>query len=119
MVRTGEGGLAPLEHLEFSHLLCSVGSGATVARIGSAAQMVAVGLTSGDIALYRLWGPATPGGSKPPDPLRVMSLADWGHGPESTGSVADLQWSPDSRALAVRPWPLLEELHGILRIWIR
>ncbi|KAK9831279.1 hypothetical protein WJX74_010194 [Apatococcus lobatus] len=101
MVRTGEGGLAPLEHLEFSHLLCSVGSGATVARIGSAAQMVAVGLTSGDIALYRLWGPATPGGSKPPDPLRVMSLADWGHGPESTGSVADLQWSPDSRALAV------------------
>ncbi|KAK9863715.1 hypothetical protein WJX84_007822 [Apatococcus fuscideae] len=101
MVRTGEGGLAPLEHLEFSHLLCSVGSGATVARIGSAAQVVAVGLTSGDIALYRLWGPATPGGSKPPEPLRVMSLADWGHGPESTGSVADLQWSPDSRALAV------------------
>ena len=33
--------------------------------------------------------------------MRVVSLLDWGHGPEATGSVADLKWSPDNRALAV------------------
>ena len=32
----------------------------------------------------------------------MVSLLDWGHGPEATGSVADLKWSPDNRALAVR-----------------
>ena len=35
------------------------------------------------------------------EPLRLISLADWGYESEVTGSVADLQWSPDSRALAV------------------
>ena len=60
--------------------------------------MVAVGLASGEVALYRLSGP-------PPDgkPMRLISLADWGYEPEVTGSVADLQWSPDNRALAVQP----------------
>ena len=37
-------------------------------------------------------------------PVRVVSLLDWGHGPEATGSVADLKWSPDNRALAVSTW---------------
>ncbi len=36
--------------------------------------------------------------------MRVVSLLDWGHGPEATGSVADLKWSPDNRALAVSTW---------------
>ena len=67
--------------------------------------MVAVGLASGEVALYRLSGP-------PPDgkPMRLISLADWGYEPEVTGSVADLQWSPDNRALAVQP--LLGALQG-------
>ena len=41
--------------------------------------------------------------------MRVVSLLDWGHGPEATGSVADLKWSPDNRALAVRA---CEQLSG-------
>ena len=57
---------------------------------------MAVGLATGDVALYRLWA------AKASDPLRVISLADWGYEPEATGSVADLQWAPDNRALAVR-----------------
>lgn len=63
---------------------------------GALAQLLAVGLSSGEVALYKLW--ATKGG----EPLRIISLADWGYEPEVTGSVADLQWSPDNRALAVR-----------------
>ncbi|KAK9828450.1 hypothetical protein WJX72_000056 [[Myrmecia] bisecta] len=93
--RASETGLAPVDSLEFSHWLCAAGSGATVARIAPTAQLVALGLVSGEVALYRLWG------AKGGDPLRVMSLADWGYGSESTGSVADLQWSPDNCALAV------------------
>ena len=63
--------------------------------ISPAAQLVAVGLGSGEVALHRLWGgPGT-------EPLRIISLREWGYEPEMTGSVSDLQWSPDSRALAV------------------
>lgn len=64
---------------------------------GARAQLVAVGLATGEVALYRLWA------AKASDPLRVISLADWGYEPEATGSVADLQWAPDNRAIAVRP----------------
>lgn len=66
-------------------------------RAGARAQLVAVGLATGEVALYRLWA------AKASDPLRVISLADWGYEPEATGSVADLQWAPDNRAIAVRP----------------
>lgn len=62
------------------------------------AQLLAVGLYSGEVALYRLWG------AKGSEPLRIISLADWGFEPEVTGSVADLQWSADNRALAVKPY---------------
>lgn len=48
------------------------------------------------MALYKLW--AAKGG----EPLRIISLHEWGYEPEVTGSSADLQWSPDNRALAVR-----------------
>ena len=58
-------------------------------------KLLAVGLGSGEVALHRLWaGPGT-------EPLRAISLREWGYEPEMTGSVSDLQWSPDSRALAV------------------
>jgi hypothetical protein len=57
--------------------------------------MVAVGLTSGEVVLYRLFG------TSQDIPLRVISLADWGYEQEVTGSVADIAWSPDNRALAV------------------
>ena len=62
---------------------------------GALAQLLAVGLNSGEVALYKLWA------TKTGEPLRLISLADWGYEPEVTGSVADLQWSPDNRALAV------------------
>lgn len=61
-----------------------------------AAQLVAVGLGTGEVAIHRLW-PAKAG----TEALRVISLADWGYEPEATGSVADLHWSPDNRVLAV------------------
>ena len=61
-----------------------------------------MGLHSGEVALYRLWSAA-----KGAEPLRIISLADWGFEPEVTGSVADLQWSPDNRALAVRNVPFI------------
>jgi hypothetical protein len=71
---------------------------------GAAAQLLAVGLHSGEVALYRLWGGGG-GGGKGGEPLRIISLADWGFEPEVTGSVADLQWAPDNRALAARAFP--------------
>ncbi|GAB4817477.1 hypothetical protein N2152v2_004523 [Parachlorella kessleri] len=36
-----------------------------------------------------------------PDPLRLLSLTDWGYSSTVTGSAAVLQWSPDGRVLAV------------------
>ena len=63
---------------------------------GVQAQLLAVGLSNGEVALYKLWN--VKGG----EPVRIISLADWGFEPETSGSVADLQWSPDNRAIAVR-----------------
>ena len=62
---------------------------------GVQAQLLAVGLSNGEVALYKLWN--VKGG----EPVRIISLADWGFEPETTGSVAELQWSPDNRAIAV------------------
>lgn len=62
---------------------------------GIQAQLLAVGLSNGEVALYKLWN------AKGGEPVRIISLADWGFEPETTGSVAELQWSPDNRAIAV------------------
>ena len=103
--RTAETGLAPAEQLEFSHWVCGVGSGATCLGIAPNAQLIAVGLTSGEVALYKLYGHKggrlSVDGSQAEGPVRVVSLLDWGYGPEATGSVAHLKWSPDDRAFAV------------------
>jgi len=103
--RTADSGLAPAEQLEFSHWICGVGSGATCLGIAPDAQLIAVGLTNGEVALYKLYGHKggrfSIDGSQAEGPVRVVSLVDWGYGPEATGSVADLKWSPDNRAFAV------------------
>lgn len=103
--RTADSGLAPAEQLEFSHWICGVGSGATCLNIAPDAQLIAVGLTNGEVALYKLYGHKggrfSIDGSQAEGPVRVVSLVDWGYGPEATGSVADLKWSPDNRAFAV------------------
>lgn len=103
--RTADSGLAPAEQLEFSHWICGVGSGATCLCMAPDAQLVAVGLTSGEVALYKLYGHKggrfSIDGSQAEAPVRVVSLLDWGYGPEATGSVAELKWSPDNRAFAV------------------
>ena len=69
------------------------------------AQLIAVGLTNGEVALYKLYGHKggrfSIDGSQAEGPVRVVSLVDWGYGPEATGSVAELKWSPDNRAFAV------------------
>ena len=91
----GLSSLGPGDQIALSHWLCHAGTAVTSVCISPAAQLVAVGLGSGEVALYRLWGgPGT-------EPLRTISLREWGYEPEMTGSVAELQWSPDSRALAV------------------
>ena len=77
-------------------------------RIAAHAQLIAVGLSSGEIAIHRLWPDA--GGT---EHLRIISLADWGYEPEATGSVADLHWSPDNRVLAVRT-PALILYHAVV-----
>ncbi|KAL3150452.1 hypothetical protein ABBQ32_000282 [Trebouxia sp. C0010 RCD-2024] len=103
--RTADSGLAPAEQLEFSHWICGVGSGATCLCMAPDAQLIAVGLTSGEVALYKLYGHKggrfSIDGSQAEAPVRVVSLLDWGYGPEATGSVAELKWSPDNRAFAV------------------
>ena len=103
--RTADSGLAPAEQLEFSHWICGIGSGATCLGIAPDAQLIAVGLTNGEVALYKLYGHKggrfSIDGSQAEGPVRVVSLVDWGYGPEATGSVADLKWSPDNRAFAV------------------
>ncbi|KAL0029799.1 hypothetical protein WJX77_000735 [Trebouxia sp. C0004] len=103
--RTADSGLAPAEQLEFSHWICGVGSGATCLGIAPDAQLIAVGLTNGEVALYKLHGHKggrfSIDGSQAEGPVRVVSLVDWGYGPEAIGSVADLKWSPDNRAFAV------------------
>ncbi len=72
---------------------------------GATAQLVAVGLASGDVALHKLYGWGRQGrrsnDAAYAEPLRVLSMYDWGYGPETLGAVAALQWSPDNRALAV------------------
>ena len=72
---------------------------------GTAVQMVAVGLSSGDVALHKLYGMASKGRRSTDgaysEPVRVLSLYDWGYGPEALGPVAALQWAPNNRALAV------------------
>ena len=81
--------------------------------------MVAVGLSSGDVALHKLYGMASKGRRATDgaysEPVRVLSLYDWGYGPEALGPVAALQWAPDNRALAVSrraDWPLCCSLHS-------
>lgn len=100
----GVSSLGPGEHIALSHWLCPAGPSLTSVCISPTAQLVAVGLSTGEVALYRLWGDLGT------DPLRTISLREWGYEPEMTGSVSDLQWSPDSRALAVSllPDPLVQ-----------
>lgn len=71
---------------------------------------MAVGLASGDVALFKLYGGGGTGRRSSrssqdggySEPLRFLSLYDWGYGPDMLGPVAALQWAPDNRALAVR-----------------
>ena len=41
------------------------------------------------------------GGAGQPEPVRVLSLADWGFRSSVVGAATQLQWSPDGRVLAV------------------
>lgn len=72
---------------------------------GPVAQLIAVGLATGDVALHKLYGWGRQGrrsnDAAYAEPLRVLSMYDWGYGPETLGPASSLQWSPDCRALAV------------------
>lgn len=97
-----ESGLSSPDPVQLSHFLCRAGSGAVMVRIGAAVQLVAVGLASGNINLHRLHGSATKGrrSSELLEPVRVLSMHDWGYGPEMLGPVSAMQWAGDDRALA-------------------
>ncbi len=48
-----------------------------------------------------LAGSSGGGGAGQPEPVRVLSLADWGFRSSVVGAATQLQWSPDGRVLAV------------------
>ncbi|KAG1677057.1 hypothetical protein FOA52_001227 [Chlamydomonas sp. UWO 241] len=126
---SSDSGNDPLDGLVLSHwLVVPPERHATCARVGWIAQMVAVGCSNGEVALYRLHrlrsatsaslseyhvgpdgsmygsgGGARGGGAsgRGEPPVRVLSLEPWGHRFDSTGGVSVLEWSPDGRALAV------------------
>eukprot|EP00955_Chlamydomonas_euryale_P088382 364373-Chlamydomonas_euryale.AAC.1 len=110
---SGIGDAGPLDGLSLSHwLVAPPERHATCARIGWVPQLVAVGCSDGDVALFRLHrlhsaasapaGPLGCGGvASGQQPVRVLSLEPWGHRLEQTGGVAAVEWAPDGRALAV------------------
>ena len=92
---------------------------AVAAAVNPIAQMLAVGLSNGRVALYPMQNLLTlrqhtrpgnrvgidtasvaPAGHHP-DPLRILSLSDWGYSSVVVGPAAALEWSADGRALAV------------------
>ncbi|GFR46889.1 hypothetical protein Agub_g8531, partial [Astrephomene gubernaculifera] len=123
---TAEGGLSPLPELCFGRWLCGPAQQAVYAQVCARAQLIAVGRENGEVELFRLHRTAngSPGG---PDshpggfpgsggsggasggaagaalepPVRTLSLESWGHKVQQTGPVAQIEWSPDGRALAV------------------
>ncbi|GIL70747.1 hypothetical protein Vretifemale_1461 [Volvox reticuliferus] len=114
---TSDSGLSPLPEMCFARWLCEPQRQAVCAQVCARAQLIAVGRENGDVELFRLHrtgisstarseagGPGSAGTS--PDahwepPVRTLSLDNWGHKPQQTGPVAQVEWSPDGRALAV------------------
>ncbi|GMH38535.1 hypothetical protein BSKO_06419 [Bryopsis sp. KO-2023] len=115
---TAEWGLAPLDEVMLRQWVCRGTNGGedpdllgTCARVGDAANLVAVGCRDGSVAMFRLSsftrlasvGP-TPACTAPiPSlpPLRKIRLGDWGHSSDVTGAVRDIQWNQDCTAFAV------------------
>lgn len=85
---------APLMHAVHARWLMEPGAGALCGAIGARAQSIALGCEDG---ITRVWAAAGAGTEAEP---RQLSLADWGHGVESTGAVECVVWTPDSE---VRP----------------
>lgn len=98
-----------LDDLVVSHWLCGPEGLATCVRIGSHSQLIAVGLVTGQVALYRQEPYAGLSIASSPKVqatgsnllVRVLGLEDWGHKEEHTGGVTCMAWSPDCRVLAV------------------
>lgn len=88
---------APLMHAVHARWLLGPGGGALCGAIGARAQSIALGCDDG---ITRIWAVAGSGSDAEP---RELSLADWGHGVESTGAVACVVWTPDSEARADVP----------------
>lgn len=78
------------------------------AQIGTPAQLVAVGCSSGDVKLFNLFLPSAFASHSTPSPhgsssllVRTLHLGDWGYTPGQVGGISALAWAPDCRALAV------------------
>lgn len=80
---------SPLMHSRHAQWLVEPGGGALCGAVGARAQAIALGCADG---ITRVW-PTTAAANAEP---RELSLADWGHGVESTGAVACVVWTPDS-----------------------
>lgn len=96
-----------------------VPAGGTCLAFNHTYHVLAIGLESGEVSLHQLpYKHAAAAGHSAPSPastpptdsprrdtdwalLRMLSLIHWSITAESTGSVSQLSWTPDGRALAV------------------
>lgn len=88
---------SPLMHAVHARWLMEPGSGALCGAIGARARSIALGCEDG---VTRVWAADGAGGEAEP---RELSLADWGHGVESTGAVECVVWTPDSEVRPPQP----------------
>jgi hypothetical protein len=119
LCRTADAGVHPAEALQLFRWVYRPAGPAAPAAVAAAlnptAQLLAVGLSHGRIAIYTLQsllavrqprrdsGSAAPGGgggSGAPEPARLLSLSDWGFRSAVVGPAAQLRWSPDGQVLA-------------------
>ena len=84
-------GNSALASIELAAWLVSPGGGATCCAVSARASMVAVGCSDG---VLRLWNCANVSAGME---ARELSLADWGYGPEGTGSVGCIAWTQDGQ----------------------
>lgn len=130
LCRTADSGIHPVEQLQLFRWAYKPAGPAAPAAVSAAlnpsAQLLAMGLSHGRVAIYTMQSllatgrhpglaahqrsssgqlgvtaGSGSGGAGQPEPVRVLSLADWGYSSSVVGAASQLQWSPDGRVLAV------------------
>eukprot|EP01025_Chloroclados_australasicus_P021160 TRINITY_DN22203_c0_g1_i1.p1 TRINITY_DN22203_c0_g1~~TRINITY_DN22203_c0_g1_i1.p1 ORF type:complete len:1189 (-),score=213.62 TRINITY_DN22203_c0_g1_i1:1664-5230(-) len=96
LVHTGSQGLNQPEEMVIARQVMPPLSNVMCATFGGQMGLLAVGISWGEVHLFdtNLLASA----QEDVQPLRVLSLNDWGH---EAGAVMTIKWSHDSRAIAV------------------